>query len=158
MTRTLAARARTVWNAMDGPSDAWLAARILAAALIVRLAKYVVPLPRLVAAMTPPPPGEGSRDHRRESRIALFAGWSARVVRPRDAGNCLERSVVLYRELARAHARPRLCIGFRREDSTILGHAWVLVDGVPVADSAHICDRYQVAMVFDPGQPRRSAA
>lgn len=158
MKRTLAARARKAWSAMDGPSDAWLAARILAAALIVRLAKYVVPLPRLVAAMTPPPQADGSRDRRRESRIALFAGWSARVVRPRDAGNCLERSVVLYRELARAHARPRLCIGFRREDSTILGHAWVLVDGAPVADSAHVCDRYEVAMVFDPDQPRRTAA
>lgn len=157
MTRTLAARARRVSVEIESPADLLLGARILGLALFVRVMKYVLPLPRLVRAMTPAV-RPGARDRERERRIATFSRWAARLVRPRDAGSCLERSVVIYRELTRAHATPRLCIGFRRDGTDVAGHAWVIVDGMPVADSPAVCDAYDVAMAFDAGAPHRDAA
>jgi hypothetical protein len=48
--------------------------------------------------------------------------------------DCLQRSLVLYRELSRAGADPTLVVGFRRTDRGLEGHAWVETDGVPVAE------------------------
>jgi hypothetical protein len=109
-----------------------------------------MPLHTLVQIVSPTP-REGPRDPRRERQIALFADWASRIVRPRTRGNCLERSLVAYRYLVGAHAEPRLVIGFRRDESSVLGHAWVLVDGQPVSDSPATLDEYQVAMSFDAG-------
>jgi hypothetical protein len=48
--------------------------------------------------------------------------------------DCLQRSLVLYRELSRAGADPTLVVGLRRTDRGLEGHAWVEADGVPVAE------------------------
>jgi hypothetical protein len=143
-------RAKRVAVELVRPADSWLAARLLCLAAFVRLAKYVMPLRTLVQIVSPMP-REGPRDHRRERQIALFADWASRIVRPRTRGNCLERSLVSYRYLVRAHADPRLVIGFRRDESGVLGHAWVLVDGQPLSDSPATLAEYQVAMSFDAG-------
>jgi hypothetical protein len=144
------ARARRVATELARPEDSWLAARIFGWAAFVRLAKYAVPLRTLVQIVSPTP-HPGTRDPRREQRIALFADWASRIVRPTTRGNCLERSLVAYRYLVRAHADPRLVIGFRRGDDGVLGHAWVLVDGQPLGDSPAAVAEYHVAMSFDAG-------
>jgi hypothetical protein len=141
-------RAARVAAELARPANSWLAARILCWASFVRVAKYVIPLRTLVQIVSPSP-CPGSRDLSRERRIALFAEWSSRIVRPRTSGNCLERSLVSYRYLVGAHADPRLVIGFRRGASGVLGHAWVLVDGQPLSDSPAIVAEYQVAMSFN---------
>jgi hypothetical protein len=61
-------------------------------------------------------------------RAAQLAG-----VRDRD---CLQRSLVLYRELSRMGANPTLVVGFRRSGDALLGHVWVLSEGQIVAESA----------------------
>jgi hypothetical protein len=149
-SRTWFARAKRVAAELARPADSWLAARIFGWAAFVRLAKYAMPLRTLVKIVSPAP-GPGSRDPRRERKIARFADWASRIVRPMTQGNCLERSLVAYRYLVRAHADPRLVIGFRRGDRGILGHAWVLVDGRPLSDSPAAVAEYQVAMSFDAG-------
>ena len=141
-------RAKRVAGELVRPADSWLAARILCWAAFVRLAKYAIPL-RTLVQMVSPTPREGPRDPCRERQIAVFADWASRIVRPRTGGNCLERSLVSYRYLVRARADPRLMIGFRRDESGVLGHAWVVVDGQPLSDSPATLAEYQVAMSFD---------
>lgn len=141
-------RARRVAAELARPENGWLAARIFGWAAFVRLAKYAMPLTTLVQIVTPASQ-PGTRDPHREQRIARFADWASRIVRPTTRGNCLERSLVAYRYLVRAHADPRLVIGFRRGDAGVLGHAWVLVDGQPLSDSPATVAEYQVAMSFD---------
>jgi hypothetical protein len=143
-------RARRVAAELSRPADCWLGARILLWAAVVRVAKYAVPLPTLVRVISPVP-HHGRRSAERERRIALFAEWASRVVRPRSPGNCLERSLVSYRFLIRADADPELMIGFRRDDTGMLGHAWVLVDGRPLGDSPTVVATYEVAMAFGRG-------
>ena len=135
---------------LSRPADCWLGARILCWAAFVRVAKYAVPLRTLIRAMSPVSRG-GTRNAERERRIALFADWASRVVRPRSRGNCLERSLVSYRFLASAHADPHLIIGFRRDETGVLGHAWLLVDGRPLGESPSSVAVYEVAMSFGTG-------
>jgi hypothetical protein len=54
------------------------------------------------------------------SRLRAWLG------RERD---CVQSSLVLYRELSRLGANPTLEIGFRRSSGATEGHAWVEVDG-----------------------------
>jgi hypothetical protein len=43
--------------------------------------------------------------------------------------DCLQSSLLLYRELSALGADPRLAVGFRRLENRVEGHAWVFVDG-----------------------------
>jgi Transglutaminase-like superfamily len=141
------ARVRRVATELARPADGLLATRIFAWTAFVRLAKYAMPLRTLVKIVSPRS-RPGPRDRRRERQIALFADWASRIVPPATTGNCLERSLVAYRYLVRAHADPRLVIGFRRGDTGVLGHAWILVDGQPLSDSPASVAEYEVAMSF----------
>jgi hypothetical protein len=143
-------RARRVSAELARPTDSWLASRIFAWAVFVRVAKYVISLRTLVKLVSPALQ-PGARDAGRERRIGLFSDWASRVVRPASPGNCLERSLVAYRYLVDAHAEPRLVIGFRRGEHGVLGHAWVLVDGRPLSDSPAAVAEYHVAMSFEAG-------
>jgi hypothetical protein len=53
--------------------------------------------------------------------------------------DCLQSSLLLYRELSRLGANPTLKVGFRRENDRLEGHAWVLLDGraIPGESSEH---------------------
>lgn len=55
-------------------------------------------------------------------------------------GQCLARSLVLYRALSRRGANPTLVIGFRRDRESVMGHAWVEVDGAPLDEPAELID------------------
>ena len=72
--------------------------------------------------------------------------------------NCLQRSLVTYRLLARAGADVSAVLGIRREGLALAGHAWIQLDGraldQPGNDSytpmlavrrEHRSDRYAVA-------------
>ena len=50
-------------------------------------------------------------------------------------GDCLPRSLVLYRELSRQGVDPELVIGFGRTGESLAGHAWVTVGGQAVEAS-----------------------
>ena len=64
--------------------------------------------------------------------------WSMRLLGPliarHRAGPCVIRSITLYRLLAAQGLQPEWVCGFRRTASLMLeGHAWVELDGCPVA-------------------------
>jgi Transglutaminase-like superfamily len=43
--------------------------------------------------------------------------------------DCLQSSLLLYRELSRLGANPTLTVGFRRQNDRLEGHAWIFLDG-----------------------------
>ena len=119
-------------------------ARLLATFSALGVLKHVVSLPTLVrwASQTP-----GDRAARPADDIAwevvragAFGGWPDR--------DCLQRSLLLYRELARAGWSPELVVGFERGTAGLLGHAWVRAEGRVLADADAAVARFEPALVF----------
>ena len=65
--------------------------------------------------------------------VARITRLSQLITRGAD---CLPRSLLLYRELSRRGADPRLVIGFGATSRPLVGHAWVTVDGQPYGETA----------------------
>jgi hypothetical protein len=81
------------------------------------------------------------RTHRPSSRPAARATIVGRVLRAGAiAGapdrDCLQRSLLLYRELSHHGFAPVLVIGFRRAGTGAPGHAWVTLGGEVIAESS----------------------
>jgi hypothetical protein len=87
--------------------------------------KRIVPLPRLARMAWKP--GRPERDPDAERRV-IVAVTRMRQWFGRDA-DCVQASLVLYRELSRLGAEPILAVGFRGHVGGVEGHAWVSVDG-----------------------------
>ena len=117
---------------------------------LLPLLKFVLPLPRLVRLMAAPPERE-ARDVEAERRIARMAHllYRSRGISMRD--NCLERSLLAYRYLGRANARPELVVGMRKREDGFLGHVWVNVDGHPVHDTPEELEEMVPMTSFDAG-------
>ena len=127
--------------------DYLLALRILWWQTTFGLLKHFAPLETLVrfAKLRP----AGSRELSRERRIAQLVERVGELWRFGGTPACLERSLVLYRLLSEANASPRLMIGVSRREHAIEGHAWVLVDGRPLGDTAAVVERFMVVTSFD---------
>ena len=135
-------RARSLAALLARPLDAWLAARALAWLAVLPLLKRTVALQRLARIMWLRPK-HGRRGPDRETRtIAIVARLSHT-----SGGNCLERSLVLYRYLSRAGADPHLVVGMTRPGE-YLGHVWVTVDDVPLLETTEALDEYEVVTTF----------
>ncbi len=122
---------------------------ILRAALwmaVLRVLKFAMPLPRLVALVQ-----HGVRPHRRrptlEARTVAVVDRVASAFRLDGQGHCLERSLTMFRLLRQAGAVPRLVIGLKRADDRVGGHAWIMVDGVVVGETG--IDDYATIISFD---------
>ena len=116
--------------------------------------KRTVALPRLVRLMQGNP---GADRGRARDRIAALAAWiyDSRFIPARE--NCLERSLIAYRYLGRADADPELVVGTRRGDTEVLGHVWVLVDGLPVHETDETLAGYVPILSFRGGSLVRRA-
>lgn len=160
MSRALLARVgaylgdgvRATRACVRSPADAWLAARMAAWALCLPVLKRVVPLPRLVRMMAAPTAAAatarpGTRDAERERRIVAISRLVYAPLVRADIG-CLQRSLLAYRFLGAAGARPSLVVGMRRADGEVHGHAWVTVDGEPAGESAAWVGQFSPAVVF----------
>jgi hypothetical protein len=93
------------------------------------LLKRVTSLHRLARWTWRSPTGFRNRDSETRAISALIRLSQIAGISDRD---CLQRSLLLYRVLSRSGADPTLVVGFRRGESEILGHAWVVVAGRPV--------------------------
>jgi hypothetical protein len=136
------------------PPDAWLAARMAAWRLALVALKRVLPLPRLVRLMGRP----ASREHRAggDERIASLAASVFWLGFAGTRDNCLDRSLVMYRYLSTGGFAPELVVGARKHEEGVLGHAWVLVDGRPMAESHRSLDEFTPLLVFGPEGSLRS--
>ena len=106
----------------------------------------MVPLPQLARLAWKPARRE--RDPLAERRV-IVAVTKIRQWFGRDA-DCLQASLVLYRELSRLGADPVLAVGFRGQVGGVEGHAWVSVDGHTVFNESQ--DRpFMAALLFGQG-------
>jgi hypothetical protein len=122
--------------------------RLFPAYLAFAIFKHALALPRLARLAWRQPRG-GTNADRRTRAIA-------RVVRMRQLvpiadGDCLQKSLLLYRELSREGADPVLLVGFRSVDGMVQGHAWVEVDGKAIADDAEDGGPFTPALRFGSG-------
>jgi hypothetical protein len=71
-------------------------------------------------------------------------------------GNCLERSLVLYRYLSAVGADPQLVVGIRGGEEAVRGHAWVTVRGAPLEEPPLTLEGLTRVVSFrgDGSQPR----
>jgi len=122
------------------PADVWLAGRTLGWMISLALLKHLLPLPTLVRLMwSKPRRSLGQSDER-------VAGIAARVVGV-SRGNCLDRSLIVYRLLSRAGSNPTLVIGFGRQ-SDVIGHTWVTVRGRPLLEDSASLAAYTEFVAF----------
>jgi hypothetical protein len=107
--------------------------RLLPVYVAYAVLKRVVPLPQLARMAWKTRVAE--RDPEAERRV-IAAVTRLRQWFGRDA-DCLQASLVLYRELSRLGAAPVLAVGFRGHVGGVEGHAWVSVDGQAIFDESH---------------------
>ena len=107
------------------------------------LLRRTVSLDRLVRSLAATPGRR--RDPAREELIARVGGRLWRSA----PGPCLERSLTIYRQLCLAGASPQLAIGVARAEGAVVAHAWVLLDGKALLETADPAEEYGVAVVFD---------
>jgi hypothetical protein len=69
-----------------------------------------------------------SRDAWREKHVVACVARLSRLT-PFPDTNCLQRSLLLFRELSAGGADPRLVVGFRKNGARVQGHAWIEVRG-----------------------------
>lgn len=89
-------------------------------------------------------------DDRDCERVVALAQRVTAVLSRHAETRCLVRSLVVYRFLLRAGLAAELRVGFERTEMGLRGHAWVLVDGVAVTDSAAQLAGLTPAMTFVP--------
>lgn len=95
------------------------------------VAKRFLPLTTLVrTAYREPRAGTAGNLTQIASRVFL----TGRLTGAPDA-DCLQRSLLLYRELSCAGLDPELSVGFRHVADRLTGHAWVSVAGTAVGES-----------------------
>jgi hypothetical protein len=115
------------------PTDGWLALRMVGWRAVLPLLKRRLSLGRLVRLMH-----AGGKSHsppeELQARIAELARVVYRSQHFSRRGNCLERSLVMYRYLSAAGADPELVVGMRRGEDALRGHAWVSVHGNPIEE------------------------
>jgi transglutaminase superfamily protein len=138
-------RARTLARLLASPRHASLAARAFGWLCVLPVLKRTLPLERLVRLMSLPSRGT-ARDRGHEQRTILIVSRLSRA----SGGNCLERSLVLYRYLAQANADPHLVVGMARPDE-YLGHVWVTVDGQPLLETPETLGGYTEVVTFRAG-------
>jgi len=143
MTRSPNLLRAAVRLTLASPRTAWLMARMLIWKAALLLLKHVVALPKLVRLVERQRARALDPHERRRVEYAV-----RRLGRVLGGGDCLERSLVTYRFLLRAGVRPRLVIGFDRDNGRVEGHAWVTVDDEPVAESREALARYVEVAAF----------
>jgi hypothetical protein len=129
--------------------------RMMGWVLALPLLKRVLPLPALVRLVWVRPT-PGTRDVERERRVAALVRrlYGSSLVRLDE--NCLERSLLTYRLLARLNASPELVTGVRKQGDAVVGHAWVMVDGQPVGEPPESIEGFAPVLTFDPRGRLRS--
>ena len=140
MSARRATLVRGVSFAAAAPGDAWLLARMLAWRAALPLLKRRVSLATLARIMWRDP-----RERvrlRAADRVPGLVRLLDRAFRDGNEGICLERSLVTYRFLSRAGADPRLVVGIRGSGDSLIGHAWVVVDGEPLFEPAASLEEY----------------
>ena len=118
------------------PGHYLLFARIFVLSLVHRPLVRLLSLPTLMRLLTPVRPAAPMDEAAMEEarRIDFYVRFILRL-NPEDLGRrCLKRSLLLYRFLRVRGIPARFCVGVRRRDNRLEGHAWVEVEGKNFSD------------------------
>jgi Transglutaminase-like superfamily len=126
-----------------GPSGWLLVTRLLLWRLTLPALRRALNTERLVRLLAAP--RAFPRDPRREGLVLAVTGRLWR----RSQGTCLERSLAAYRALGRIGASPRFVLAATHDKGSIVGHAWVEVDGRAVLEATDPRTRYTPLVEFD---------
>jgi hypothetical protein len=148
--------ARGASVAAVAPGDGWLLARMLAWRTVLPILKRRVPLARLTRLMWQEPRARARPDQ--AERIPDLVERVYRGLRAGPEGSCLERSLLTYRFLSRAGADPRLVVGIRGPSGSVVGHAWVVVDGEALFEPTPPAGEYASFFSFGRGGAIDSSA
>ena len=135
------------------PWSWWLAARMACWVAVLPAALTMLPVARVVRLVEPSRRATRAHDRDRDRVVALAQRVTAVLSRHPET-RCLVRSLVVYRFLLRAGCAPELRVGFERTEAGLRGHAWVLVDGAAVTDTAARLAALTPAMTFGPESVR----
>jgi hypothetical protein len=113
----------------------------LLAAVMTPVALRLLPLPRVMRLLDRGPRIPAARAHPVVLADRVSRWLSHGVLYWRST--CLTRSAVLYAVLRQHGYRPSLHLGVAKGASDIEAHAWVSLDGTPLADAAANVQRYQ---------------
>jgi hypothetical protein len=138
-------RVQRIRTVVSGPSELLLSGRMLVWAGVLPVLKRLVPLSRLVTVMAPR--HRSAPDSKRTQDVVTLARWMYRTRALRD--NCLERSLITYRYLPAGNESSLLILGVRKGDDGPPGHAWLVVNGVPVHDSDETLEKLVPVVAFD---------
>jgi Transglutaminase-like superfamily len=145
-------RVRSLRAAIHGPSDVWLGIRMVAWSAVLPALKHLLPMHVLTRLMWP-----RRRAAKRSDRASTVTFLARRIYRARPflrRDNCLERSLLTYRFLAREGVQPRLVLGAQKSDGEIRGHAWVTIDGRPIMDGHEALEQFTQLVEFGAGGSR----
>jgi Transglutaminase-like superfamily len=109
------------------------------------LLKHLVPL-RALARLAWRDPVDDRHPERERLTVARIV--KTRQLFPLWDGDCVQKSLLLYRELSSAGADPILAVGFRRTDGLVQGHTWIVVDGVAVDDRLAAAGEFTSSFCF----------
>jgi hypothetical protein len=138
-------------DVFKSPVNALLALRMVGWMVVLPLAKQVLPFERLARIMWRDRAGRSFRVQQ-----ALVIRLAYRLTRF-SGSNCLERSLILYRYLGLCGADPTLVLGLGKDELQRRdGHAWLVVDGVPLIETQAELDSYEPIVAFGPGARRLS--
>ena len=132
--------------------NAWAVGRLLPLYLALGALKHVVPVQTLARWAWHAPTRTNDPD---AVRRAVARVWRTQGLVHLGDRDCLQRSLLLYRELSRLGADPTLMVGFRQAAQRTQGHAWVETRGA-VAFEPDEVHTYVAAFSFGPyGQLER---
>lgn len=137
---------RTAHRTIQSPADLRAAVRFWRGARQINRLKHRVPIADLVPRFVGQASGAAPAG---ASRLVDLAWLACRATRGGGHGNCLARSLVLYRGLGEAGYRPELWFGIRAAGPGRDGHVWVVLDGAPAGDDPAALSSYVPVMVFD---------
>ncbi len=130
------------------PREAWLLARAGAWVAVVSVLVKMLPLPRVLAAVSPSAGGRARRstgvsDERLAQLLDSLLALDVLCFTP----TCWKRAPVLHRYLALGGRETRIVFGLRKGGGDVLaGHAWLEAEGRPLLETTP--PDYQVTFSF----------
>jgi hypothetical protein len=135
---------------LQSREEAILFLRMSMWAVLLPILRRTVRLDTLARLMWREPRTNGRVDVR---RLVDLSRLVARRRPPTSENRCLERSLLAYRFLSARNADPKLVVALRETDEPPRGHAWVVVDGVPVGEPGPLDDYVPLVTYGRGGRP-----
>ena len=132
----------------------WLITQVAVALVVVRVSLRVVGLPRVLTWMHAVSVAR-AQDRDTVETVAYYTDRWLQLFPSNPRGNCLPRSLVLYRFARRNGFPVQFHCGVKSVDSALHGHAWLTLDGEPFSEPSNQWKSFAVTFSF-PDASRKS--